>query len=232
VTAGHCLKDLDADIDAGDIKITGGVFLDHFGHLAVYEEGYPFTYERGLGYYVEDKNHGLDFALIKLDQLQAKAFLNNNLVFISRKNWIHQHKLEFESFLMLGIKEGSNTVVKDGKVILNMEQLLLKVDQISRDDIDTDKMPPEVTKLPSELWFVGKVAGRDKVDSIKGLSGGPIYGFRHDEQGRLNYHAVALQSHWWKQSRIIFGCPLTLFAEECYQILKGIIEEMTADDGT
>src|SRR3954463_8704088 len=74
VTAGHCLKELDDKITSGEIKITGGVFLDHFGHLAVHEEGYPYTYEKGNGYYIEDKKDGLDFALIKLDQLQGQAF--------------------------------------------------------------------------------------------------------------------------------------------------------------
>ena len=97
-------KDIDPFIESGEIKITGAAFLDHFGHLAVYEEGYPFTYERGDAYYIYDKADGLDFALIRLDDLQEKAFLHNGLVFISRVNWEHQHKLEFDSYLMLGIR--------------------------------------------------------------------------------------------------------------------------------
>jgi hypothetical protein len=228
VTAGHCLKDeLDKPLRRGQIRITGGAFLDHFGHEAVFEQGVPFTYEVGCGYYVEDPKYGLDFALIKLDTLKVQAFLNNKLVFISRANWEHQHKLAFDFHLMLGLIGETETTIQDGKTVLKMEQVLIKVDQINRDDIE--ELPPGIDELPSELWFIGTVPPKEKIESIKGTSGGPIYGFRYDDQKRLAYHVVALQSRWWPEPRITFGCPLPLFAEECYRILGPIVAELKAE---
>ena len=72
----------------------------------------------------------------------------------------------------------------------------------------------------SPNMFVGRVAPEAKIDTIKGMSGGPIYGFRYDSSGRLLYHAVALQSLWRERSRIVFGCPVPVFAERTHEFLS------------
>ena len=58
------------------------------------------------------------------------------------------------------------------------------------------------------------------------MSGGPIYGFRRNDKGRLTYHVVALQSRWWDKRRIVFGCSVPLFAEEVYRQLGALIDEI------
>jgi hypothetical protein len=51
------------------------------------------------------------------------------------------------------------------------------------------------------------------------MSGGPIYGFRRDSEGRLLYHVVALQSWWDPKTRNVFGCPVPLFAESLHKAI-------------
>jgi hypothetical protein len=58
------------------------------------------------------------------------------------------------------------------------------------------------------------------------MSGGPIFGFRRNEDGRLSYHVVALQSWWDEDKRIVFGCSVPFFAERVYELM-----EWQPDDG-
>jgi hypothetical protein len=231
VTAGHCFKDnLDAKLQAGRLRVIGGSFLDHFGHEPKFVGGVPYTYELGDSFYIEDSDMGLDFAIIKLDSLQTQAFLANDLLFISRENWLDQPQLKFDSYLMLGLVGDPRLEVKGSQTILHNNQAMIPARKIGHDEIG--KLPPELTKPPSEEWFVGRIPQNRNIPTIQRMSVGPIYGFRYDDQKNLRYHVVALQSRWWTKSRTIFGCPLALFGEWCYQQLKRVLAEMEIEDGT
>jgi hypothetical protein len=45
------------------------------------------------------------------------------------------------------------------------------------------------------------------LESVAGMSGGPIFGFAGDER-ELRYWIVAVQNSWIKESRTLFACPL------------------------
>ena len=50
------------------------------------------------------------------------------------------------------------------------------------------------------------------LNSIVGMSGGPIFGFRRYPNGEQRYWVVALQSWWDPETRTIYGCPVPIFA--------------------
>jgi hypothetical protein len=52
------------------------------------------------------------------------------------------------------------------------------------------------------------------------MSGGPIFAFYKDEKGDRRCDIVAVQSSWFEDSRIIFGCPLSSFAEVLHQAVE------------
>lgn len=223
VTAGHCLKDeLDASIAAGKLRITGGSFMDYFGHEATHMHSIPFRYELGCSYYVEQPEFGLDFALIMLNKLQVKALAANKLVPIIRENWVHQPRLTFAFFRMLGIPKFRvfTTDLPDGTKDTKVGPVMIALNAIERDDLGE---PPPGIEVPSDAWFIGRIDPQCNISDIAGMSGGPIYGFRKDGEGRLFYHVVALQSRWWPKSRTIFGCSMTVFAEEVYRQLGEFI---------
>jgi hypothetical protein len=232
VTAGHCLKDeLDANIESGKLRITGGAFMDCFGYQAKHLEAVPFTYEVGCSYYVEQRGDALDFALIMLNSLQVKAFIANNVKAISRSNWVHQPRLSFDFYRMMGIpKHGIVRAADDnGEMHTQVRPLLIAINKIGIDEIG--EVPPDV-EVPSEEWFIGRIDPECETTDLAGMSGGPIYGFRKNDEGQLTYHVVALQSRWWPKSRTIFGCSMTLFAEEVYQQLGSFIERFDSKEET
>jgi hypothetical protein len=100
---------------------------------------------------------------------------------------------------------------------------MIALDRIEYEEIGE---PPAGEQVPSECWFIGRLDPESQIRDIVGMSGGPIYGFRRNEEGKLLYHVVALQSRWWNTSRTIFGCSLPYFAEEVHRRLGAAIEEL------
>lgn len=225
VTAGHCLKDeLDANLASGQLRITGGGFMDYFGHEAKYMHSIPYRYEAGSSYYVEQPDHALDFALILLNDLQVRAFAANKLIPITRDNWVHQPSLTFDFYRMLGIPKDRviTTERPDGTLDTKVGQAMVALNQIDPDDVGD---PPPGMEAPSDAWFTGRLDPECLIPNIAGMSGGPIYGFRRDASNKLMYHVVALQSRWWPQTRTIFGCSMVVFAEEVHRQLAEFIAQ-------
>jgi hypothetical protein len=214
VTAGHCLKEeLDENIDKGTLRITGGGFMDFFGHEATHHHRVPYTYEAHSALYIEEPENGLDFALLMLDELLERQFAANKLVPITRDNWIHQPRLSFEFYRMLGIPK---QCVFPGQTFdeVSVQQVMIAVDRLAIDDVGE---PPFGVEVPSKAWFVGRLHPEAEINDIRGMSGGPIFGFRRDACGKLLYHAVAVHSRWWDKSRTIFGCSIPYFAEAIHR---------------
>ncbi len=224
VTAGHCLKELDRLLEFKEVEVVGGGFMDSFGYGAVYPGSIPYRYEPGDGYYVTRPEYGIDFGLIALNQLQVLGFASNNLIPIGRENWLHQKDLKFEFYLMLGIP--MDRVIKktnpDGTISAHLSPSMVRVNKIGLDDLG--ETPSNADAPPSDAWFIGQIHPECTIRVVEGMSGGPIYGFRRGENGRLSYHVVALQSRWRDQSRTVFGCSVPLFAEEVHQQLGALID--------
>ncbi len=84
----------------------------------------------------------------------------------------------------------------------------------------------KLVKRPKKAWrkpferFIGRIPTKHKltVGDIKGMSGGPIFGFAKEEPNR--HYIVAVQSAWLKTKGITFGCPVPLIAQLAERQLK------------
>ena len=76
----------------------------------------------------------------------------------------------------------------------------------------SDLLPEQVaiTKFPQ---FIGQLDQKFDIDSIVGMSGGPIIGVGEDTQGNYCYWIVAIQSRWLPERKIVFGCSLPVLGE-------------------
>jgi hypothetical protein len=227
VTAGHCLKVLDALLVSKGIKVHGGSFMDSFAYGSVHKNAIPFQYETGCGFYLYQPEDGFDFALIPLNELQIRAFVANNMVPVNRVNWVHQRDLSFDFYMMLGIPADkvATSLDDDGMMTVTVRQSMVRIERIGLENLG--ETPSDVEAAPTDAWFIGRLSQGVSICDLKGMSGGPIYGFRRDGKGGLTYHVVALQSRWWNQSRTVFGCSVPLFAEQVYQRMGELMAENT-----
>jgi len=204
-TAGHCLRDVDAEIDKGHLRVHGSGFADFFGLDAPHVCHVPFTYEPGCGICLYNQELGLDCGVIPLPDLIALNIQANNVIPISRENWVDQSSLTFSFYKMLGFP--SHQIEELGGYLPTM---------LGIEPID----PKSLDDAPAGTWFVGRLFPEVRIKSIKGMSGGPIYGFRQGKDGLLYYHVVALQSHWREKRGLVFGCSVPLVAEGLHQALS------------
>lgn len=228
VTAGHCLRDLDQQINDKDVEIVRFLLKDDLGYMAQFPHPVSYPYEPGRAFYVYDQEDGLDFAIIPLKGLYRQNILKNGNVAITRENWIHQKGLEFKFFRILGIPEDCvfNDPKPDGTSVLRMQTVMMAVNQITfQDAIDAKTKHP----ARSDEWFIGRCDPGTGDQTVVGMSGGPVYGFRYDESGALSYHVVALQSWWDEKQRIVYGCSVPYFAERLNYELERFYKNIHAN---
>ena len=215
VTAGHVLKQLKERIQDRAIQITEWFLIDSFGPQAKHPEPIPLTYDTLAKLQVEDEQAGLDFALMALTPYYELALQKNGIVPVDERNWLNQHEVKFEHYLLLGIPMRESATSK-----VNRDEHQLSLDMDLRPyalRIDALENPPNDLPKTTYQRFIGKVDDQCTEEIMDGMSGGPIFGFAKDR-----YWIVAVQSSWRPWSKIVFGCPVPVFA--------GLIEKILSEN--
>lgn len=69
------------------------------------------------------------------------------------------------------------------------------------------------------------------IEDMKGMSGGPIFGFKHQEGKGLRYWLIAAQSSWHPSRRITIGCFVRelagAIASSMEYVAKGLADDET-----
>jgi hypothetical protein len=214
VTAGHALKETDEKLATGKIVMLRWRLNDNFAKWDGKDQGIPFIYADLPRCYIYDETEGLDFGLIPIIPHYRRLLEANGMSAVAEEHWIHQHEVEFDRFMMLGIPEEAtetHQLVAEKGVRAIVNATLIPVQAIAH---------PKDIPAPSRPWFVGQISKDRAPKSIVGMSGGPIFGIKKID-GDERYWVVAIQSWWDKKRRISFGCRLLSFAKE---IGEGIAE--------
>lgn len=207
VTAGHTLRRIDDYLKYSNAKIVDCCLLDHFGPSPASLHGIPFNYSDAVTFPVHEVSDGLDYGLVSLNSNQQTLLAANNIVPISDKNWARQEEVEFDHHIMLGLPD----VFTQGSTVSPTMMAVTQLDEV-----------PRGVSATRYTRFIGQLDNRVDID-IKGMSGGPIFGFKKGSRDR--YWVVAIQSGWMPDRKITFGCPVPIFAG----IVQGAYESALQD---
>ena len=115
----------------------------------------------------------------------------------------------------------------DGNVAVEIGAPLLPVYQVAE--------PPNVLRSKFERFYAkvpitrGKVDGEDVIlDDIDGMSGGPIFAVKEID-GRFRYWAIAVQSGWARQSRVLAACYTAPLVYALKKMIDGHRDEGETD---
>jgi hypothetical protein len=214
VTAGHALQELDDFVTAKKIVVDNCVLIDSFGDEHISNRNIPFTFAQSPKFYIFNEAAGLDFGLIALSPLYQELLKANHIVPISKSNVKQQPQIDFTGkHLMLGLPR---EVIKTEFIATNkgtyakgyVAPVLISVTAITE--------PPENSLNTTFPRFIAKIDDPCPIDSVEGMSGGPIFGFSENYE---QYWIVAIQSSWLPQQRIVFGCPVLVFATFVEEVL-------------
>jgi hypothetical protein len=201
LTAGHVLKALKELRDNKDVAIENASLADVFGYRRVSDTPIPFDLKHAYLLFVDDEEMGLDFGLIPIGTHHARLLEKNGIVALAEENWSRQDQAEMEGYTMLGFPAELVSERISGSSTVHIEVAMLGVRQLEFGQNHRRTTYPR---------FVGQVGDNLHFKSIKGMSGGVIFGFQ--TQPRLKYWVVAIQSTWEPQTRTVYGCSLRVLA--------------------
>ena len=191
VTAGHCLRDIEVNIEKGYKFIKCGL-ADSLGinpndHFYVH-----FIYNKCKKVIIED--YGLDIGLIFLTDYYKKLLQANNVVALSEECWEKQPE-DPECYALVGIPD---VLIEKSKKGSEFHPAFF--------DVKKCESKPEVFPDVEIPRFYGRINLEGKIDSISGISGSPIFAFKKDNQGQLKYWLTAVECSWLNESQHISGC--------------------------
>lgn len=183
-------------------------------HTAVKEPvPYDFLDPNLITIPLQDFDRGIDLALIRLDSYLFQ-FLNQSLVPFMRADWIDSEQHEYVTYYIVGAPNDllHQDIEKDGS--RNLVTTCMRPTIVAVEPIEDHGIESEVPQ------FVAKIHPSFPIKDIGGMSGGPILGFRRDNEGNLKYWPVAIQSRWREQKRIVVGTYLSPWLEQAEQFFS------------
>lgn len=202
LTAGHSLRKIKEALGNQEVIVERAILADAFGNPKFGEHPIPFDLENAPMFFIDDDEEGLDFGVVHVDDHLVRLLALNDVVVIDEPNWIHQHRVSFDGYSMLGLPEEwtSAFVSSTGYAVVSPTMLA-----VTRD------VEAEAEQPTRHDRFIGQVVLPAGLQSLNGMSGGPIFGFNF-EGGRARYWVVAIQSSWIPSTRQIYACRLPLLA--------------------
>lgn len=198
LTAGHTLQQLEQDLQSASVEYEGSVLADTFGLDRRSDRPIPFDLpsHRMIPLY----ENGFDFGLIHLEDYYVRLLLRNEIRVVSTENIGRPDSITFSHYFMFGIPDelSSDTLSPSGEAFLGLA--LLNVRQLER--------LPEGLTVPPVAQFIGAISRDVPLRSLKGMSGGPIFGITQGDE--IRYKVVALQSTWHRPTGTVAGTPVHL----------------------
>jgi len=192
LTAGHVVTHLQQSIADERVVKTECYLVDTFGPIKISDMGVPYDLRDSP--YLEYEVRGLDFGVLFLNDNQVRLIEKHQIIPITYQASLNEPG-DLDRYWIMG---------------LPAELTSERVTDIGEGTVGFGMVP--VKRLPSEApengdWprFKGEIVGDLAVESIEGMSGGPIFGMCTERPEK--YWIVAIQSSWLKSTRTVFGCP-------------------------
>ena len=225
ITAGHVLEKFENAVKEGGCFREWELF-DGFGAGARDRRRFRFDYDSAPKQWWHVENEGIDYGVGHLRPYYQNLLQANGIEPITEQAWTQNVPDEFDAYYLAGIpEEGIAVHAHTGQIGSDLRLLNL---------LPTDN-PPDALKKPfPRLYFQLQDSDAMNVpQSVKGMSGGPVFGFKRGEDSRLRYWVVAVQSGWSRSDRVIAACPIKVFgewvSEQLAELEKQVQEEIEND---
>lgn len=213
MTADHVFKDIDNWISKGRIKLLKCGLADYFSAEAKVKEPLHFAYEDVHKIPVDQG--GMDLGLIPLRDYYCMNLKANGVLPLSVAPWKDHSPPPFDYYALLGLPEEEMELqdrigARGPQVGYSMNLSLVGVQAL-------ECPPPDrvVSPIPR---FAGVLLDDRQLDSVKGMSGGPILGISKVE-GTWHCSCVAVQGSWDEGRRLIYGTPVSIVVEGITRLL-------------
>jgi hypothetical protein len=207
MTAGHIISDIDEAIQRGQ-RLEHWELDDTYGWKAEHMDAVPFDYASLPRFHVYQD--GYDYGVVQLRPYYYALLSANKTAPVAEESWEKKWPETFDGYAMLGFPSQliHAKSIQPDRVEVNGAIALLGLTKIGN---------PPGWMLKDADRFYGKVSlptcsiNGEQLTDIDGMSGGPIFAFRRNEDGRQQYWLYAVQSGWDRRTRTIAACPIQEF---------------------
>jgi len=213
ITAGHCLTNIKQLLSDG-YQIVECSLIDSLGPDAGNRIPIPFPYEPNNALVVD--NDEFDYGAIALSDYYRRLMEKNNIRPLNEEVWLDQPTMP-EAYVLCGFP-AETTKFNTAFVETSSTQILIR----------RIENPTDLLKKVRPGLFYGQIRLDQDLKSIKGMSGGPIFAFQKDKEGRIRYWLVGLQSSWVPDKQIIIAHPITVLGKalrECF-IIRSLTQSL------
>jgi len=206
VTAGHVMDEFRQVIEAGGNCVDWHID-DTMGTNPVSDQPMPFNLAERAHFQIYDQDLGYDYSLLEVKNHERRLLERNRIQAISEQAWTQGMPNEFEGYVLVGfpfedIKCTPGRAITRAMTMVHLAQIL------------DGEVPPVLIKTKdgsiSRLYFRLPPDDANAPRSMKGMSGGPIFGYKRCADG-LRYWLVGIQSAVAKSHPIAIACPTRLF---------------------
>ena len=203
-TAGHVIEQIEEFLADPLKRNERFVILDGFAPGARHEQLIPFDYKDALRWKIHDESGGADFGLIVIDPNTQKLLEANQVVPVAEANWKLQRDRDYLTYMLVGLPSELMELARPEVVTVSPYILYLsKIEEV-----------PEPLVGHTYPMFYGRIRGSLPIRSIQGMSGSPILGFVQNDEGRLVYYVVAVQSGWLVPGKeVVYATKFKYLAE-------------------
>jgi hypothetical protein len=197
VTAGHVLRSIEEASKHPKVRVEAEVLVDYCGVGAKNNQPIPFKPLEQGWLYIDDDSLGLDFGLILVRPFFKASLQTNGIMPLTSGQWNYPSTVIFEQHAIVGFPDeytGGQASSSGASMVGHVKPTYVPI----------RRLPDDTTKTFKR--FKGEIIDKGNQESIKGMSGGPIFGFFKDGT-IINYLLEALQVEWDK-STIVYGCPI------------------------
>lgn len=206
ITAGHCLREIENCQNEG-YKIIKMDLVDCIGNNPKHFHSVPFDYKPELSCYMY--SDGYDYGVLLIEDYFCSSLKANGIIPLCEDVWDKQPS-DPDFYAMLGIPSQISEFTEDEMVI---SSVLIGVKR-------NDSLSSEFEKNNAPTLY-GQIEIDGFISDIKGMSGGPIFSFKIDEDGKLRYWLCAVQSRWLDGKKLIAACLMKPFASYLKEMLMG-----------
>jgi hypothetical protein len=217
-TAGHVINEINELLKSDPGRTYRFGIIDNFGPEARYDHAIPFDYINADTWATAVETSGADFGLIHIDPYYRQLIETNNPLPFMEPQWQYTRHEPFEFHALMGIP--AETISTDALQYKQYAMAMIPLKEITT-------LPPSITPRPYPTLYAEITVPLNSIESIKGMSGCPVFGFAKDENGNWRYWIVAVQSTWYYERKppIIAASLFKELAADAEAFFDGLVDD-------
>jgi hypothetical protein len=228
LTAGHVIQDeldpilVQKEYKGCQVELYETKICEFFGPDPVVKAPKAFAHyaetpRAAIDQSLERGSRGLDFGILLPRPFYWWGITANGVTPLNESFWASEDE-QFDTYRMIGFPSTSQ-LTKKGLIQTTSYRIVRNSDPEAK---GPDGKPN---------WFVGQLP--PGITDVKGVSGGPIFGFRKRNDGTWDYRVVAMQSWQGAGDGVIYGTPIRSFAPIVADVIAKLkAKGNSADDST